>query len=212
MTTRLSVYNDALLYCGERALASLTEEREPRRLLDQVWNNGGLDDCLEQGQWYFAMRTIRIDYDTALDPEYGYQRVFSKPDDWIITCSLCSDEYFQVPLLRYTDERGYWYADEDQLYVSYVSNDSNYGSDMSLWPNTFKEFVACHFASKIAWKLTGATDKIGFIKKEREKLLTEAKNKNLMALPTTFPAKGGWSQARNRFGSRDRGNRGSLIG
>ena len=72
MTDRLSIYNDALLLCGERGLASLTENTEPRRLLDQVWNNEGVIKCLELGQWHFAMRGVQVDYDPDLEPSYGY--------------------------------------------------------------------------------------------------------------------------------------------
>ncbi len=37
---QLSLYNRALLIMGQRFLSDLSEEREPRRLLDQVWNDG----------------------------------------------------------------------------------------------------------------------------------------------------------------------------
>ena len=40
MITRLQLYNSALLLLGERNLASLSENREPRRLLDHVWDTG----------------------------------------------------------------------------------------------------------------------------------------------------------------------------
>ena len=39
---RLDVYNGALRRLGSRRLASLTENREPRRVLDDIWNNGAL--------------------------------------------------------------------------------------------------------------------------------------------------------------------------
>lgn len=203
-TSRLQLYNDALLICGERSLSSLTENREPRYLLDQVWSNGGVNHCLEQGQWFFAMRTIRIDYDPAIEPEYGYQRAFLKPTDWINTSAICSDESFTVPLLRYVDEAGYWYSDYDEMYVRYVSNDSGYGNDLGRWPESFKDFVAAHFASKIAHKIGGKTLAI-IAKEERKTSLTDALNSCAMALPTRFPARGSWSNA--RAGSRSRGHR-----
>ena len=61
MASKLILYNDALLLAGERSLANLSEDTEPRRLLDQVWNNGGVNLCLEEAQWEFAMRTVRVD-------------------------------------------------------------------------------------------------------------------------------------------------------
>jgi hypothetical protein len=38
--SKLKLYNDALGILGERRLASLTENREPRRVLDEVWDAG----------------------------------------------------------------------------------------------------------------------------------------------------------------------------
>jgi hypothetical protein len=121
--TKLTLYNDALLLCGERFLASLTEEREPRRLLDRAWDGGAVRACLEMGQWGFAMRTIQLDYDSGIQPDFGYARAFVKPTDWVLTSGLCSDEFFRSPLTRYTDEAGYWYSDLDTIYVRYVSDD-----------------------------------------------------------------------------------------
>jgi hypothetical protein len=214
VATQLTIYNGALLHCGERFLASLTENREPRYLLDHVWSNNGVKLCLEAGQWHFAMRTIQIDYDPSFEPGFGYRRAFEKPDDWIATSGLCSDEYFNEPLTQYVDEAGFWYADLDTLYVRHVSNDANYGMDMNKWPETFREYVECHFATKVVRKLTGSAEKEADLIKKCEELLKLAKSKSAMAEPTKFPAQGSWARSRRGSGpSRiDRGNRGSLIG
>lgn len=214
MASQLSLYNDALLLVGERALASLTEEREPRRLLDQVWANGGVKACLEEGQWHFAMRTILVDYDTAITPAFGYARAFVKPTDWVLTSALCSDEYFEAPLLRYVDEAGHWYADEDQLYVRYVSDHADYGGNLAGWPESFKDFVAAHLASKLVLKLAGNEEKLKTTLAIRKQTLALAKSRSAMTGPTQFPAPGSWNQARTlgRSTRRDGGGRGSLIG
>lgn len=215
MTDRLSLYNSALLLLGERFLASLTEEREPRRLLDQAWNSGAVNACLEVGQWYFAMRTIQIDYDPGIEPSFGYRRGFVKPTDWLETCAVCSDEFFRVPLTRYVDEAGFWYSELDTIYVRFVSNDAGYGNNLALWPESFRLYVAAYLAEKIAAKLTNSEEKFALIKKEKKDQLKEAKNRNLMAGPTTFPAQGSWSRARMRWRNNlDGGNdsSGNLIG
>lgn len=214
MTSRLALYNDALLICGERALASLSEDREPRRLLDQVWNNDGVLLCLEEAQWYFAMRTIRIDYDPDVTPDFGVRHAFSKPSDWILTSALCADEYFRVPVTRYFDEAGYWYSDLDELYIRYVSSDAAYGLDLSRWPRTFSEFVAAHFAAKVVLKISNDEDRLKKALALREMALKKAKNKCAMAMPTQFEAQGNWSKARMRWAPRrdGGGNGGSLIG
>lgn len=214
---RLSLYNDALLLCGERALANLSVNEETRHLLDTVWNNNGVDGCLEEAQWEFAMRTIRIDYDTGITPDFGFRRAFDKPTDWILTSAVCQDEYCRVPLTRYVDEAGMWYADEDTIYVRYVSNDDAYGNNLALWPRSFTEFVAAHFASKIIVKTSSDQDKIRmFINPERPlhsvrgRALLQAKSRCAMSGPTQFMAQGSWSRSRTAGSSR--GDRGSNSG
>lgn len=214
MPSQLDIYNGALLHVGERFLASLTEEREPRRLLDHVWATGGVNSCLEAGQWNFAMRTAQIDYDSGVQPSFGYNRAFQKPDDWRLTSSVCADEYFRSPLVRYWDEAGYWYSDLDTIYVRYVSSDPMYGGNLGAWPQTFYEFVCAHFASRIILKLSNSEEELARVEKMREHLLLKAKSAAAMAEPTSFPARGQWGLSRNRFPNRrdGGGTTGNLIG
>lgn len=217
-TSQIKLYNEALRLCGERNLTSLTEARESRRLLDQVWDNDGVRACLEAGQWKFAMRSIEITYNPSIEPDFGYTRAFDKPTDLVRTCAVCSDEYFSQPLLRYNDEAGYWFSDLDTIYVRYVSDDSAYGGDYSLWPATFTKFVAAYFAAEIVTKLTSDEQKMKSILHPSNGLLamrrTDALSKDAMQDPTRFMPEGTWAAARRgRWGgSRDGGNRGSLIG
>lgn len=214
-TSRLKIYNGALMLCEARSIASLTVNEESRRLLDDVYNDDGIGYCLEQGQWGFAMRGAKFDYDTTITPQFGYSRAFQKPSDWVLTSALCGDEYYQSPVTGYVDEAGYWYADLDEIYVRYVSDDSSYGGDMSKWPQTFTEYVKHYFAWRICKKMPGGgEDRIERIRKEMERALLAAKNKNAMTGPTQFMPRGAWLEA--RFGGasrRDGGNRhGNLIG
>lgn len=202
MTDKLSLFNDALLVCGERFLSSLTEQREPRRLLDQVWSSGGVRRCLEEGQWRFATRTIQLDYDPGLEPDFGYTRVFDKPTDWVATVALCSDEYFRVPLTRVVDEAGYWYSDLDTIYVRYISDDESYGMNLGAWPEAFREFVAAHLASRIIGRMSNSEEEEAKVMKLRTRLLMEAKNAAGKQDSTSFPARGAWSNSRNRFPNR----------
>ena len=217
MTTRLRVYNGALLLCGETRLASLDENREARYALDEVWNNGGAEYCLEQGQWKFATRTSKFTYDAAIAPDFGYRRGFTKPSDWLATSALCTDEYLNSPLLDYADEAGFWYADYDDLYIAYVSNDADFGGDLTKWPATFADYVSAHFAYRVLPNLTGANeDRLDYIRKEGDRRLLAAKNADARSGPTKFPAPGRWVLSR-RGGGRggplgDRGSSGSLTG
>jgi hypothetical protein len=212
--SRLLLYNHALRICGERRLASLTEDRKPRHLLDQVWNEGGVEFCLEQGQWNFAMRAVRIDYDASIAPEFGYHRGFSKPTDWVRTAGVCTDEFFKVPLLDYTDEIDYWYAGLDTLFVRYISNDANWGLNFAIWPETFSRYVASHFAAEIVFDMTQDKERIAFARAEAKMRKRDALNKDAMNDANVRPAPGSWVRSRTGSlrNSRDGGNRGSLIG
>ena len=94
---QLGLYNQALYLLGERSLASLTENREPRRILDVVWR-GAVKFCLEQGQWKFALRTSKLTYSTDVIPTFGYSRAFERPTDCVRLSKMCSDEYLKTPL------------------------------------------------------------------------------------------------------------------
>ena len=217
-TTRLNIYNNALLLCKERFLASLTEEVKARRLLDQVWDSNGVRYCLEQGQWQFAMRTQQIDYDPDTDSQFGYQYVFEKPTDWVLTSAMCSDERFTTPLTQYTDESGagvdYWTADITPIYVKYVSDDDQWGNDLSRWPASFCDYVSAYFASKIVLELTGSKDLIAAIITPRTGILDRAKlvakSRAAMTQGTQYPATGSWIRSRRgRFGGGPLGDGGT---
>lgn len=217
-TTKLKIYNGALLLCKARSIASLTVSEEARRLLDEVWDDGGLRYCLEQGQWRFAMRTAKFTYDTGITPAFGFRRAFAKPADWVNTSAVCIDEYFASPLLQYTDEAGYWYSDLDEIYVKYVSDDANYGSNLSLWPYSFTEYVKNYFASRIVLRISGSEQLAEAMLKNNGMLDTSlmiAKNRDAMAEPTKFPPRGNWVTARTHGKTgdwSDGGSRSNLIG
>lgn len=213
MTTKLSLYNDALLKAGERGIASLTENGEGRYLLDAVYDDAILY-CLERGMWNFATRTVQLDYDSGVEPSFGYARAFQQPTDWVNTRAICSDEFFLVPLTRYVHEAGYFYSDLDTIYMRYVSKDPLYGLNLGQWPETFRELVSYHLAAKISLKLGNSDKERDDLIMLRDKGFKEAKNSSAQAEPTQFPARGQWSNARNRFPfRRDGGNTsGNLIG
>lgn len=218
MTTRLQIYNGALLLIGERHLASLTEARKPRYVLDKVWTDNGVQYCLEQGQWDFAIRAAKLTYDPDFASNWGYQRAFPKPTDYVNTAGVCQDEYLNIPLTRYKDEVNYWFADLDVIYVRYVSNHADYGMNLGRWPAAFTEYVKAHFAARIVRDMTNDAreiDKITHPDKGVEALARlTALSQNSQQNPTSFPAQGRWSRARRGSSGVgwDRGNPNALIG
>lgn len=211
-TSRLSLYNGALLEIGERDLESLTENREPRRLLDRAWDNGLVDYCLKQGQWTFAKRTKELAPSTSVSPAFKYRNAFTKPTDFIRTRGLYSDEQMQVGLLHYGQEGNYFLADEEALYLDYVSNDDSYGGNPANWPADFVRAVEVYLASRIVKKLTQSADDEVALFKRAHYLMEKAASADAMEGPAKFLPAGGWVKARRGGGGGDRGNRGSLVG
>ena len=210
------MYSAALRVLGQPKLSSLSDTDENRYLLDGVWDENARDYCLEQGNWNFATRTIKLEYDSSVsEPDFGFQRAFTKPTDWLKTVQLASDEYFQCPLpdLGYSDEQGYWWSDIDTLYVQYVSNDSSYGNSLSLWPQTFVKYVEAYLAEQAAPRLFQTEEKIGVIRKLTLRRLLDARAKDgLNEGAGIFPS-GSWAAARRGgWGRRDRGSRSRLTG
>ncbi len=202
MTDRLALYNTVLsTYLGERTLASLTEDRKPRRVLDRVYDET-LRYCLEQGQWNFAIRSVEAVSSASIESEFGLRYVFNKPEDWIRTAAVSVDPHFRTPVRDYMDEAEYWVADTDPLYVRYISNDPDFGMNLGIWPATYSEFVAVCLARRTCIAIT--QDKSLFrdlvTLERRAKLDAQAKDAMNDAQPRFMPT-GTWLLSRR--GSRN---------
>lgn len=216
MASKLGLYQRACVILEERVVRDLEENRPVRRRLDAVWDNGGVKRCLEEANWNFAMRDARFYRDPSVQPEYGLQYAFTKPDDWARTYMIASDGSFSPnALLRNRDDKaGYWFADVDPLYARYVSDDEEFGGDLSRWTEKFTEYVAHEFAWSVAGAQTGSTSKKESIGLDRDKACKKAKaNDALEDAPKNMPT-GGWARARGGGGGSrsDGGSNSNLIG
>ena len=209
---QLVIYNKALHIIGERSLASLTENREPRRVLDDIWDSGNmLKYVLEEGLWKFSLRTSKMIADPAITPTFGYPYAFQQPTDFIRVAQVCSDEFFNIPLTSYAFEAGVFYSNiQDGVFLQYVSNDVSYGLNAALWPETFKEYLGAWMAARSAARLNKDKEKEAFAL--LEKIKNNALSKNALQGPTQFTPQGSWVSARYGGSNRDRGNRGSFYG
>lgn len=224
MTTKLELYNNALLLLGHSTLADLTEDNEARRILDTTWDNDFVRLVLEAGMWRFAFRSQKLTPEPSITPAFGYINGYQKGSDWVRTAAICHDEYFDNPLLRYHDEVDIIYADEEEIFVRFVSDDAAFGGDLSIWPLGFQTYAEAELAGKIARKLTSDKDTIIFLYGDPhrpnsgyiEKTLKEAKSRAAAKDPTRFFPPGSWTTARGRRGWRgpygDGGTGGSLTG
>jgi len=211
MATKLGIWNEALAALGLRIVTAAqvtTPNDEPSRVLNEIYDSA-VATCLETGHWKFASKVAALTPSLTEIPTFGYTNAFAKPTDYVRANQIATDEYFNSPLSRYADRGGYWYAEEETLYVEYVSNATTLGLDLTLWPQTFADYVALYLAHKVSRRLqpdkeTDVEDKV-----ERAKLNALAKDAVLG--PTQFLPPGRWSSA--RVGNRQfRQSNSSLYG
>lgn len=215
MTDKLTIYNGALAKIGSRALASLAEQRESRRALDWAWAKGIPQGALQKGLWEWASRSVVIGYSDTIEPAFGLRRAFEKPDDFVRTLSLCTDEMFTAPLMQFQYDKDYWYADVDEIYVRYVSDDDELGMDLSRWPLDFATLVETMMAAEVCERLTGGRLKKKDLEERVDALLIGAKNTAAAEGPGSKALpRGSWSRARlgGSAGLSDGGSRTQLIG
>lgn len=213
MATKLSIYQGATAALGERTIMALTENRESRRALDDVWSRNGALTCLAVALWNFAQRSAAWDYSPDFTPPFGYKRAFDHPPDWVRWTKVCEDEFQNVPLLQYVDENEYLYCDLDRIYVSWVSSDIAFGMNLAKWPDNFSRYVELYFARQVVRRLTNSDALETSVDKRMMAALKKAKGTDAMNEATQFLPPGSWSQARHgRRGWGDRGSKGQLIG
>lgn len=209
MATKLSLYNGALRLLKERPLSALTDPVKSRRELDRVWDDNAIRTCLEEGYWNFAIRTAKFTPEGSFTAVFGYKNQFIIPSDFVRLVALCHDEFFNVPNNQYTEEAGNWYSDEPILYVSYVSDDDDYGSNLDKWPESFSRYFESFLADRVSGALTGELYDQDLLRR----VLVKARSKDAMNEPTKFMPQGRWSKSRQGSRGRfDRGNRSRLIG
>jgi hypothetical protein len=202
---QLSLFNGALLRLGERKLASLTEAREPQRVLTDIWNdgNGAIQTMLEKGLWHFAMRSQQLTYSPSVTPPFGYQFAYNKSTDWVRTAAVCMDPFYNQPLTQYDDEAGYLFCNLNTIYVKFVSKDASYGYNMALWPQAFIEYFECYLAMRGAKRITQSPAKEAEAEKAFKEQGTLARSLNAMDEPAKFFPAGSWTTARRgRFTAR----------
>lgn len=201
MTDKLKVYNLALFHLHERRLGSLTENREPRRVLDDIWDHV-VQLCLEEAQWNFMLRAVQIDASSTVTPGFGWTYAFTIPDDWLRTTIVSSVETFSPPLLDFSEESGYWYSNITPLFVKYQSNDPLYGLDLGSWTACFTAYVAYQLAEYAAGKLTGKAELIeganGISRRLKHARIKAKSNDAMNTGPQEMPT-GTWVRSRRGF-------------
>lgn len=219
--SQLFLYNIAIASVGERTLDAVTENRPIRRQLDEIWDrgNGARNYFLEQGLWNFAMRESSSTASSTGNFDFAQRHV--KPTDLVRLSAISAGQTFSEPLLRYEFQSSSIWADEQTIYLRYVSNSSTAGLNYDLWPDSFMLWAGHWMGTQIAPYVFGTqglerasrnnfqeglTRKMLDLERRTNRLLIDARSKDAQQEPTRFPPLGSWARA--RFGGR-RGDRGS---
>lgn len=203
MATVLGVFNSALTELGIRELAALTEPVESRRVLERLWDNNLAEECLVQGTWNFAIRSVKSTEDNNA-PAFGYDYRHTKPSDWLRTHRISAYEGFRPLLDEYSDEGNSWYANFDTLYIQYVSSHPSFGGNMALWPEYFTRYVILKLASLAAPRLKplgearALLDGPQGIWQRMSHALKDAKSQDSVNQPPEFFPVGTWVRSRTQ--------------
>lgn len=205
MPTQLSVFNGALTELGAASVAATSEGVESARVLTAVYT-AVVAECLAGGLWQFAMRSVQVAADPT-PPTFGYAYAFSKPSDWVRTAMISTSERFKPPLIDFEDETAFWMADVDPIFVKYVSNDSDYGLDLTLWPQKFTRYVETMLALRVCTRITGGATHLDRLEaRTMPRARSDALAIDAMNGPIRFMPPGKWTQARFN-GTTRRSNR-----
>lgn len=196
------IFNDALLIMGLDEITANTGDSNRRTKLDRALDAGIVSEVLEMTGWTFAVTTTKSQYDPSVEPAWGYTRAHEKPAKMHRIDGLFHDEYLRQPLKMYQDEGDFFYTDEDEFYLQYISTD--FLTNPANWPTFFRRLVAsklAHDTSPSLRKEGADVDNSIRVYEDRE---SKAKANDAMSAPPRKLAGGNWANSRFKGGYRGR--------
>lgn len=145
MATQLQIYNDAAILLGQTKLASLTEDRELRYQLDDVYNLGAADYCLQLVKPRTSTTTVKLNTPTT-SAEHDLDSVHTLPADFIELVGVYSDSKLDQPISRYIIDGNTLACEFGTIYLRYTSN----SFAISTWSPVFVRVVSAYLASEVA--------------------------------------------------------------
>jgi hypothetical protein len=165
------------------------------------------DYLLARGLWNFAIRTVELSQDDDVEPLFGFDYAYSKPDDWVRTAAISSDGTFGFPFNDFEDEQNYWYSSIDPLYVRYVSDDDEYGWNVGEWRQPFAKAFEARLAFECGLPISGDKSNRNDMEMLAERRLREAKNLDAVDERTQVRPPGRLVRSRNGMDSWRRDGR-----
>ena len=148
--SKIQLYDNALLLLGQRKLTGLTEEREPRYLLDDAYDLDATAYCLEVTRPSFASKTVKLD-NPAVSAVHDLDSVHALPADFITIVRVYSDAKLDQPISRYFIEANTLVCEYDTVYLRYTSDD--HVAAFTDWSPSFTRVVSAYLAREICIKV-----------------------------------------------------------
>jgi len=147
---KLALYNNALLLLGQRKLAAIDEDREPRHLLDDAYDLEATTYCLEIVQPHFASKVSTLST-PAVSSDHDLDSVHTLPADFVKLTALFSDAKLDQPITRYIIVGNTIACEYDIVYMRYTSDALK--ETWANWTPSFLRVVAAYLAREISIKL-----------------------------------------------------------
>lgn len=144
---KLTVYNMALAYLGEKPLNSLTDDTKASTLLNTIFDLIR-DDVLREHPWNFAITRVALTL-SVTTPAWGYARQFGLPSDCL---KVLGTDYSDID---YRIEGAYLLTDESSINLKYVSQ----VTDLTAWDVKALTMLAMRLAAEIAFNLTASSSR-----------------------------------------------------
>ena len=195
----LRLYNEALSILKRPRLVSVNDEREDRIALDTAREGFLVNKLLSDYAWQWARTTVKLTYNSALQPVWGYQYGFTKPTDILKFDGIFYDEYLQQPVKHYRDESGVIYTVAPEIYITYIQDTLE--TQPTSWPSHFWRYAA----SELAVGAMGHIPDVSQATMNEARAVArmrqdDAENWDFSQAPPTLIKQGSWTRAR-MFGS-----------
>lgn len=181
--TKTSLANEALTEIGSGLITSLTEDSEPARILNAVFD-AMLDEEVAKGNWTFA--TARAELAPLSEtPAFGWTYQFQLPTD-------CLRVLEEVDGNDYRKEGRRLLADESVLRIKYIRR----VTDLNDLSADFRRAFVYRLAAKLAIPLVGSRELRESMLSDYATAVAHAESMDAMQEPADEQAEGSWLDAR----------------
>lgn len=198
MATKLQCYNAALSRLGPVRLTGLTENRPERIVFDQHYDEV-IEEVLESGLWFFALRTQEWTPDVDAVDSINGQYVYNLPSDYVRLRKISPDQAQVSEDLSYRREGEVILSDHSVLYVTYVSNSASYGLNLAAWPQLFANTVADHLALRSNLPITKDRGTTNDLEQKAARSLAKARRVDAVDERIKLKQPGTWVLSRSQY-------------